>query len=72
MTATSNVFNELGACSFPSIVDQREAKHAVRRKIDIAVLKVIGFDDEEAEELLSELYLRLHKEIMALKELNAG
>jgi len=72
MTAISNVFNEVGACSFPSIVDQLEANHSVRRKIDKAMLKVIGFDDEEAGGLLNELCPRLHKEIMALKELMAG
>lgn len=41
-------------------------------KTDRSMLKVIGFGDEEADELLDELYPRLHKEIIRSKELKAG
>jgi len=33
-------------------------------KTDRSMLKVTGFDDEEADELSNELYPRLHEEII--------
>lgn len=67
-----NIFNEIKDIEFPSIMTQLKTAFPIRRKIDEAILKVIGFSKEEIEDLLNYLYPTLYKEILRLKELMAG
>lgn len=70
--ALLNIFDEIRNIEFPSLIEQLERGHPARRKIDNAVLKILGFDEDECDELLDYLYPTFHKEILRLKELMAG
>lgn len=66
------IYEEVSDIEFPSLTDQLEKGLPARRKIDQAILRVLGFSDEEIGGLLGYLYPALHKEIQRLKELMAG
>lgn len=65
-------FDEVKNVEFPSLLEQLEYKHPARKKIDKAILKMLGFEEDEIEKLLGYLYPALHREILHLKELMAG
>lgn len=57
---------------FPSLLDQLKHGHPAKKKIDKAILKILGFDEDKIEKLLDYLYPALYREILLLKELMAG
>jgi hypothetical protein len=66
------VFDSVANCSFPSIFQQFKTGDATRKKIDEAVLKVIGFKEKEIEDMLVSMYPALAGEIEKLKVLMEG
>jgi hypothetical protein len=58
-----NLFREMGAAELPSILTQLEYKHPLRLKLDIAILKILGYDETEAIKILNQLYPLLVEEI---------
>lgn len=65
-------FETIKNASFPSILDQLKGKFPPRVEIDRAVFRVLGFDDDEIDQILDYLYPALAKEIEQLKKLMAG
>ena len=65
-------FEEIKNIEFASLLKQLEHRHPARKKIDEAILKILGFKEEEIENLLGYLYPALHREILRLKELMSG
>lgn len=57
---------------FPSLLQQLKTKFPLRVEIDKAVLKVLGFTDDEINGILDHLYPALAKEIEQLKTLMQG
>jgi ferredoxin-type protein NapH len=62
-----NLFREMGAAELPSILTQLEYKHPLRLKLDIAILKILGYDEAEAIRILNQLYPLLVEEIKKLR-----
>ena len=62
-----NLFREMGAAELPSILTQLEQKHPLRLRLDIAILKILNFDETEAVRILNQLYPLLAEEIKKLK-----
>lgn len=62
-----NLFDEVGTTKLPSILEQLKQRHSIRRKIDTTILKILGFTENEIEELLDELYPLLIDEIERLR-----
>jgi ferredoxin-type protein NapH len=58
-----NLFREMGAAELPNILTQLEYKHPLRLKLDIAILKILGYDETEAIKILNQLYPLLVEEI---------
>lgn len=65
-------FDKIQNVEFPSILQQLKTTFSIRREIDNAVLKVLGFRKEEAERILKALYSDLAKEISNLKQILTG
>ena len=65
-------FEDVKDLEFPSFLDQLEYGHPARKEIDEAILKILGFEEDEIKKLLDYLYPALHREILRLKELMAG
>jgi type I restriction-modification system DNA methylase subunit len=61
------LFNEVSTVKLPSLLQQLKQNHPIRRKIDKTILKILGFNEEEIDELLNELYILLADEIERLK-----
>ena len=61
------LFNEVRSVRLPSISEQLKQRDSIRRKIDAAILRVLGFDENEIDNLLSEIYPLLVDEIERLK-----
>lgn len=66
------VFNKVREVPFPSVLEQLRGRFWARVEIDKAILKVLGFNETEANQLLDQLYLALAKEIEQLKTLMQG
>ena len=66
------IFDENKAINFPSFVNQLKEKFPPRVAIDKVVLQVLGFNNEDVERFLNDLYPILAKEIGQLKILMAG
>jgi len=62
-----NLFREIGAAELPSILTQLECKHPLRLRLDIAILKILGYDEAKAIEILNQLYPLLVEEIKKMK-----
>jgi ferredoxin-type protein NapH len=62
-----NLFREIGAAELPSILTQLEHKHPLRLRLDIAILKILGYDEAEAIRILNQLYPLLVEEIKKLR-----
>jgi len=58
-----NLFREIGAAELPSILTQLEYKHPLRLRLDIAILKILGYYEAEAIRILNQLYPLLVEEI---------
>jgi hypothetical protein len=65
-------FEEVKDIEFPSFLSQLKDRFPARIAIDKAVLRVLGFADDEIERLLECLYPALTKEIEQLKTLMQG
>ncbi|MEM3726442.1 MAG: hypothetical protein QXK98_06245, partial [Candidatus Bathyarchaeia archaeon] len=66
------VFNKIKDVSFPSVLEQLRGRFWARVEIDKAILKVLGFNETETNQLLDYLYPALAKEIEQLKTLMQG
>lgn len=64
------VFEEVSHVQFPSLERQYEKPLEERRKIDLAILGVMGFKREESEQLLVELYTAIRRQFKILKEIS--
>jgi ferredoxin-type protein NapH len=58
-----NLFREIGTAEMPSILTQLENKYPLRLRLDIAILKILGYDEAEASRILNQLYSLFAKEI---------
>jgi len=58
-----NLFREIGAAELPNILSQLEDKNPLRLKLDIAILKILGYNEAEAIKSLNQLYPLLVEEI---------
>ena len=67
-----NTFEKIQDVSFPSVLEQLRNKFWARVEIDRAILKVLGFNEQETNQLLDYLYPALTKEIEQLKTLMQG
>ena len=63
------VFKQLKDQKLPSILEQLRNRSPLRKHIDKAVMKVLGFKEQEIEKLLPKLYDALAEEIELLKEM---
>ena len=71
-TELLNLFDKIATREFPSIVAQLRDRSNLRVQIDKMILKILGYNDEETESILSQLYADLTIEIEKLKTLMAG
>jgi len=67
-----NLFREMGAAELPSILSQLEDKNPFRVRLDIAILKILGYSEAEAIGILNQLYPLLMEEIKKLKNFTTG
>jgi type I restriction-modification system DNA methylase subunit len=66
------VFNKIKDVSFPCVLEQLRGRFWARVEIDRAILKVLGFNEQETNQILDYLYPALTKEIEQLKTLMQG
>ena len=67
-----DTFKEVKDSQFPSLLKQLHENFEARRKIDAAVMRILGISDKEVKETLDYLYPALADEIERLKALMAG
>jgi hypothetical protein len=65
-------FDKVKDVRFPSILRQLKEKFWARVEMDRAILKVLGFNEQETNQILDYLYPALTKEIEQLKTLMQG
>jgi len=65
-------FETVKNVSFPSILEQMKTKFSPRKELDIMILQMMGYSDDEITQLLDSLYPTLANEIEKLKTLMAG
>lgn len=61
------LFKEIGTIELPSILGQLKQKHPIRQKLDKTFLEILGYTENEANNLLDRLYPLLISEIERLK-----
>jgi len=61
------LFDKIGHTELPSILTQLKQKHNLRRELDMAFLKIFGYDETDARRLLDQTYELLSEEIIRLK-----
>ena len=61
------LFEEIGTIELPSIVGQLKQKHPMRSKLDKTLLNILGYTENEADNLLDKLYPLIIDEIERLK-----
>jgi hypothetical protein len=66
------VFDKVRDVSFPCVSEQLRSRFWARVEIDKAILKVLGFNEQETNQILDYLYPALTKEIEQLKTLMQG
>jgi hypothetical protein len=66
------VFQEVSKIEFPSFIEQLKKKFPARVEIDKAVLRVLGFYEEEINLMINYLYPALAEEIDRVRSLMAG
>lgn len=59
----NSTYAKLKKIRFPSIIDQLKEKFWARVELDKVVLKVLGFEDNNIDKILSELYDKIYTEI---------
>ncbi|MEM3703748.1 MAG: hypothetical protein QXX79_04970, partial [Candidatus Bathyarchaeia archaeon] len=67
-----NLFSTVKDVEFPCVLEQLRGRFWARVEIDKAILKVLGFNETETNQLLDYLYPALAKEIEQLKTLMQG
>jgi len=67
-----NLFVTLKKQEFPSVLTQLKNKFPARVEMDKAILRVVGFKEDEIESILDYLYPALANEIEKLKILMQG
>jgi len=65
-------FDEVEDTDFPSILEQLKTKFSDRLTIDKALLRVLGFGEDEINRILDNLYPALANEIQQPKTLMQG
>ena len=63
----AKTYYRIGNTELPSILTQLKQKHNLRRKVDMAFLKIFGYDETDARRLLDQIYELLSEEIIRLK-----
>ena len=71
-SALLDLFERLKSQKFPSLLEQLRGRFWARVEIDRAILKVLGFSEQETNQILDYLYPALTKEIEQLKTLMQG
>jgi hypothetical protein len=71
-TTLLEVFDLLSTSQFPSILEQMKTIYPARKKMDEALLRIIGFSEYEAQSILNYLYPAFQNEIAKLKILMDG
>jgi hypothetical protein len=66
------IFTAIQNVEFPSILDQLQNRFSARVETDKTILKLLGYDEEEANRILDYLYPVLASEIERLKTLMEG
>ena len=66
------LFEEIQKIQYPSILEQLEYKFPTRIKMDKVILKLLGYEEKQIEELIDNLYPELYNEIKLLKDLMEG
>jgi len=67
-----DLYDKLKKQESPSILEQLKNKFPLRFKIDKAVLRVLGFGDDDINRILDYLYPALANEIQQIKTLMQG
>jgi len=67
-----SLFEQMKNTEFPSILDQLKTEFALRKKLDTTLLRIMGYSENDAEQLLDYLYPALVEEIEKLKTLMEG
>jgi hypothetical protein len=70
--ALLDLFEKLKSQKFPSLLEQLRSRFWARVEMDRAILKVLGFNEQETNQILDYLYPALTKEIEQLKTLMQG
>jgi len=65
-----NLFDKISKQEFPSLEEQYASRFELKKEIDKAILSALGFGEEEAEEILADLYEALHAEFEALGKMD--
>ena len=63
------LYDEIKDKEFPSLIDQFRFQYKLRKSIDSLFLKILGYDRDEIDELLTKIYKLLIKEFEALDKL---
>ena len=66
------IFDKVRGVSFPCVLEQLRSRFWARVEIDRAILKVLGFNEQETNQIIDYLYPALAKEIEQLKTLMQG
>jgi len=62
------LYDELKVIDFPSLKEQIMKRHKARQKLDSAILELMGYSEDEAHDLLNELYNAFTCEFEVLEE----
>lgn len=66
------IFDSIAALPLPRITEQLRKVHPARKKIDETILKIVGFNESEIDNILALTYPALYNEIDKLKTLMEG
>lgn len=66
------LFDSIATLPLPSITEQLRTVNSARKKIDETILKIVGFNDSEIDNILAVAYSALYNEIDKLKTLMEG
>jgi hypothetical protein len=67
-----DLFKDVSNARFPSLIEQLRSEFEPRKKIDLAFLKILGFDEEANRKLLKGLYEATYDRIRSMKETMMG
>jgi tRNA1(Val) A37 N6-methylase TrmN6/RNAse (barnase) inhibitor barstar len=67
-----NTFNTIKKEKFPSILRQLEMAFPARKTMDKAILKLLGYEDDQIEQIIVMLYSAIKEEIDRLKQILKG